>query len=552
MKLNRLFLFALLSAAMLAGAFQIPAPAHAQTADPVLVGAGDIVNCGANRDEETAKLLDTINGTVFTLGDNVYPDGTAQQFADCYNASWGRHKSRTMPAPGNHDYHTTGAAGYFGYFGKAASPLENNCTSNCKGYYSYNLGAWHIVVINSEIDFSLGSAQDQWLRADLAANKTACTLAYWHEPLYSSGTHGNATRVRPLWNALYQYGADVVLNGHDHRYERFAPQNPNGQADPKGIREFVVGTGGASLYPESVRQPNSETQNSTSWGVIKLTLHATSYDWEFVPMAGQTYRDSGSANCVTSGSGGGSTPVPSQPAPTATSAPSTPVATLPGATPTAGAPGADPIFSDSFEEGLTAWSSSSVDKGDLSASNATSSGANLGIKVLKVVVDDNNSMFVTDDSPNAEPRYRARFYFDPNSIKMSSGNAFFLFNGFKGNNTAVFRLEFGKAAGGYQVRVRVLNDASAWTNTAWSPLSDALHFIEVDWRASSGTGANDGGLTLWIDGTQAADLTGIDNDTWRIDRVRLGAVAGIDPGTRGTFFLDAFESRRQSYIGPIQ
>ena len=310
MKTNRLFLSAVLAAALLADAIQISAPVHAQTTDPVLVGAGDIAICGNTRDEETAALLDSISGTVFTLGDNAYPDGTAAEFSGCYEPSWGRHKVRTRPAPGNHDYHVAGAAGYFGYFGSAASPIDGNCTSNCRGYYSYNLGAWHIIVINSEIDFKPGSAQDVWLRADLAANPTACTLAYWHEPLYSSAFHGDSSWVRPLWDVLYQYGADVVLNAHDHDYERFAPQNANGQADPRGIREFVAGTGGGVLYPVISRKPNSEAQNSNTWGVLKLTLHAFSYDWEFIPVAGQTFRDSGSANCLNPGGAPAPTPMP--------------------------------------------------------------------------------------------------------------------------------------------------------------------------------------------------------------------------------------------------
>ena len=211
-----------------------------QTGDPVFVGAGDIANCGSNNDESTAKLLDNIAGTVFTVGDNAYPDGTSAQFTDCYGPTWGRHKNRTKPVPGNHDYHVAGAAGYFDYFGAAAG-------DRAKGYYSYNLGAWHIIALNSEITQSAGSAQEKWLRADLAANPKICTLAYWHKPLFSSGMHGNIAASKPLWQALYDYGADVVLNGHDHTYQRFAPQNPNAQADPKGIREFVVGTGGRGV-----------------------------------------------------------------------------------------------------------------------------------------------------------------------------------------------------------------------------------------------------------------------------------------------------------------
>ncbi|HJW91861.1 MAG TPA: metallophosphoesterase [Anaerolineales bacterium] len=272
---------------------------QAQADDPVLVGAGDITSCSWSQDEATAKLLEGIAGTVFTLGDNAYPDGTQAQFNDCYGATWGRHKARTNPSPGNHDYHVAGAAGYFTYFGAAASPLDPNCTSNCKGYYSYDLGAWHVIVLNSEIAHDAGSAQVQWLQADLAANRTICTLAYWHKPRFSSGLHGNNTGINPFWQALYDFRADVVLNGHDHTYERFAPQNPSGQADPNlGIREFVVGTGGASLYSFLAIQPNSQVRNNTTWGVLKLTLHATSYDWGFVPIAGQTFTDAGSANCV--------------------------------------------------------------------------------------------------------------------------------------------------------------------------------------------------------------------------------------------------------------
>jgi 3',5'-cyclic AMP phosphodiesterase CpdA len=286
----------------LASPLPLPETALAQTADPVFVGAGDISGCNQTQDESTAQLLDGMAGTVFTLGDNVYPDGTLAQFNDCYGPTWGRHKARTRPAPGNHDYHTAGAAGYYTYFGAAASPLDTKCTSNCKGYYSYNLGAWHIIALNSEVAHGAGSAQEQWLRADLAAHPNTCTLAYWHKPRFSSGNHGNNTGVQPFWQALYEYGADVVLNGHDHTYERFAPQTPAGQADPtRGMREFVVGTGGAGLYPFPTIRPNSQVRNNTTWGVLKLTLHATSYDWEFIPVAGQTFTDVGSANCVGAG-----------------------------------------------------------------------------------------------------------------------------------------------------------------------------------------------------------------------------------------------------------
>ena len=263
--------------------------------DPVFVGAGDIASCASSGDEATAKLLDGISGTVFAAGDNAYVDGTAAEFTDCYNPSWGRHKARTYPAPGNHEYHTAGASGYFGYFGAAAGDPS-------KGYYSYNLGEWHIVSLNSMCENVGGceatSPMVSWLEKDLAANPKACTLAYFHHPLFSSGEHGNQTKMRATWDALYAANADVVLSGHDHDYERFAPQTPSGAADTaRGIREFVVGMGGGSHYGIVSIQPNSEVRNTDTYGVLKLTLHPTSYDWQFVPESGKTFTDSGSDQC---------------------------------------------------------------------------------------------------------------------------------------------------------------------------------------------------------------------------------------------------------------
>jgi hypothetical protein len=265
----------------------------AQSASVVFVGAGDIADCSGSGDEATANLLDNIAGTVFTLGDNAYADGTAAQFTNCYNPSWGRHKARTRPAPGNHDYHTSGASGYYGYFGSLAGPSG-------QGYYSYDLGAWHIISLNSNVSMSAGSAQETWLRQDLAANTKQCTLAYWHHPRFSSGTqHGNANGAQPLWQALYDNNAEVVLSGHEHNYERFAPQTPTGAADPtRGIREFVVGTGGVSHYnDQGTPEPNSQLFNGTTYGVLKLTLSAGSYTWQFIPVAGASFTDSGSGTC---------------------------------------------------------------------------------------------------------------------------------------------------------------------------------------------------------------------------------------------------------------
>jgi acid phosphatase type 7 len=263
----------------------------------VMVGAGDIASCSSDGDEATAKLLDTIHGTVFTLGDNAYDSGTSAEFANCYDPTWGRHKDRTRPAPGNHDYFTKGASGYYGYFGaKAGDPA--------RGYYSYNRAEWHIVVLNSNCSKAGGcgksSAQLKWLKSDLRVNKErACTLAYWHHPRFSSGSeHGSDPRTRSFWRVLYKRHADVIVNGHDHDYERFALQAPDGTRDLRhGIREFVVGTGGKELRPFGSVKPNSQVRSSETHGVLKLTLNPTGYRWKFVPVAGETFTDSGSTRC---------------------------------------------------------------------------------------------------------------------------------------------------------------------------------------------------------------------------------------------------------------
>ena len=266
--------------------------AAAPPSDPVIVGAGDIASCTTSGDEATANLLDGIPGTVFTLGDNAYPDGTASEYTNCYGPSWGRHKARTRPVPGNHEYNTPGASGYFGYFGSAAGPVG-------KGYYSYDLGEWHIIVLNDNIDPSAGSLQEQWLRADLAANEGRCTLAMWHWPRFTSvDGRGTAAHVKPFWDALYEAGAELVLNAHHHSYERFAPQRPDGTADATfGLRQITVGTGGQSFYAWGQTAPNSEVRNNVARGVIKVTLKSGGYTWQFVPVAGQTFTDTGSGTC---------------------------------------------------------------------------------------------------------------------------------------------------------------------------------------------------------------------------------------------------------------
>src|SRR5215203_412093 len=271
-------------------------PSVGQTSAVTLVGAGDISRCDNTGDTATAKLLGSISGTVFTAGDNAYQEGTRYQFNHCYDPTWGRAKARTKPSVGNHEYRTPGASGYFDYFGAAAGERG-------KGYYSYNRGAWHIIVLNSECDHLQGGCQSTspmltWLRHNLTNNPARCTLAYFHKPLFSSGySHGNNPEVKPLWNALYAAHADVVISGHDHVYERFARQTPSGALDTRGIREFVVGTGGAELGGFNTVQPHSQVRNANTHGVLKLRLDSASYSWKFVHVAGKTFTDSGTTSC---------------------------------------------------------------------------------------------------------------------------------------------------------------------------------------------------------------------------------------------------------------
>jgi hypothetical protein len=266
------------------------------TSGPTLIAAGDIARCAGNGDETTSALLDRIQGTIATLGDNAYDNGSREEYARCYEPTWGRFKVRTRPSPGNHEYHTRNAVPYYEYFGAAAGEQG-------KGYYSYTLGTWHVIALNSNCraigGCSAGSPQGRWLRADLQANRTRCTLAYWHHPRFSSGAHGSDHDVHGLWQVLYDANADVILNGHDHDYERFAPQTPAGARNrTRGIRQFVVGTGGANLRPiRSNVTANSEVRNSDTHGVVVLSLRAGGYTWRFIPVAGKNFTDAGTGTC---------------------------------------------------------------------------------------------------------------------------------------------------------------------------------------------------------------------------------------------------------------
>jgi hypothetical protein len=275
-----------------------PTPTLAPTQPPgtvVLVGAGDIASCSATGDSATAALLAGIAGTVFTAGDDAYDSGTAAEFTNCYGPTWGHELGRTKPVPGNHEYVTSGASGYYGYFGAAAG-------DPAKGYYAYNLGAWRIYALNSNCSAiggcGAGSAEETWLRADLAGNPTACVLAYWHHPRFSSGEHGSDATFQAFWQALYDFNAEIVVVGHDHDYERFAPQTPTGAADSaRGILEIVAGTGGRSHYAFTTIRANSLVRNGDTFGVLKLSLSAGSYTFNFIPEAGKSFTDSGSGTC---------------------------------------------------------------------------------------------------------------------------------------------------------------------------------------------------------------------------------------------------------------
>lgn len=254
--------------------YSLPLSVFAQTSDPVIVAAGDI-SCPGCHQLQTSNLVISLHpAAVLALGDEQYPHGSLADFRKYYDPTWGRFKAITYPVPGNHEYLTKNAAGYFSYFSRP-------------GYYSFDIASWHLIALDSESDIS---SQSKWLQADLAAHPVNCTLAYWHQPRYSSGTeHGSNPAFEPWWHILSNYQADVVLAGHEHNYERFAPMS--------GITEFVIGTGGKSLYPFGKPIPGSDFRDNKHFGVLKLVLHPTSYDWQFISDSNQVL-DSGTASCI--------------------------------------------------------------------------------------------------------------------------------------------------------------------------------------------------------------------------------------------------------------
>ncbi len=277
---------------LLAGAYFFLA---GQQKPSTLIAVGDIASCESHGDEMTYALVGALNGPVLLLGDAAYPDGSKSDFEYCFEPSWGEHRERIRPAPGNHEYHTPDAKAYFDYFGKAAGIPG-------RGYYSFDYAGWHIVSLNSNCSEIGGcgadSPQGRWLAEDLAGSRAKCTLAFMHHPLFSSGSPSDHNSVYPLWKILYENNADLVLAGHMHSYERFAPMAPDGKVDySRGMRLIVVGTGGVNN--QAFREPaaNSEVRSDEVYGALKLTLFPDSYQWEFVPVEGQLFTDAGAGAC---------------------------------------------------------------------------------------------------------------------------------------------------------------------------------------------------------------------------------------------------------------
>jgi hypothetical protein len=268
----------------------VPSPSPTPPPDPLLWAVGDIASCATDDDERVAALMRGRRGQIAILGDAVYDDGTPAEYRNCFDPAWGPMRRRLRPAPGNHDYRTPDAAGYFGYFGARAGDAG-------KGWYAFNMGPnWRVIVLNSQCPDVGGchadSPQGRWLRRTLDATSGRHILAFWHVPLFSSGRHGSNASVKPFWRLLRRAGADLVLNGHDHTYERFAPQTPDGVATSDGIRQFVVGSGGFTHYEFPDPLPNSEVRDKTSFGVLRLRLEPDGYRWRFIPATG-SFTDAG-------------------------------------------------------------------------------------------------------------------------------------------------------------------------------------------------------------------------------------------------------------------
>lgn len=366
-------------------------------ADPVIVAAGDIV-CGNNtptgtpcKHAETAALIGTINPTaVLLLGDNQYENGTLAEYNALYGPTWGQYKSITYPSVGNHEYQTANAAGYFDYF-NGVGVQTGRAGDRSKGYYSYDLGTWHLIALNSNCGSvggcGVGSAQEVWLKADLAAHSNACTMAYWHHPRFSSGVHSNDASTQALWDALYKAKADLILAGHDHNYERFAPMTATGVLDNvNGIRSFVVGTGGKEQRSLGSTKANSVVRSNNSFGILKVTLHPTGYDWQFMPIAGSTLNDNGSSTCV-------GLPTSNQSPSAAITVPVNGSSTMQGASVSFAGTGTDP--EDGTLGGSSLVWSSNIDGTIGTGTSFSKSNLSVGTHTITLIVTDANGATAT-------------------------------------------------------------------------------------------------------------------------------------------------------------
>lgn len=560
---------------------------------------GDYGNASKAAEGDVANLVKSWNPDfIITTGDNNYPLGDAatidqnigqyyHEFIYPYVGAYGSGAiiNRFFPSPGNHDWDTGTLQPYIDYF-----TLPGN-----ERYYEFVRGPLHLFAIDSDSQEPDGrsstSTQANWLRTRLAASTSPWQLVYMHHaPYSSSANHGSIAIMQ--W-PYQEWGADVVLAGHDHTYERIIRN---------GLPYFVNGLGGNGIYSFGSPITGSEVRFNGDNGAMLVQADASSITFQFITRAGTvidtytldaastatptftpavaTATDTPTADSTLTATPTAVTPTDTPTAdstltatpaiatatdtPTAESTPTpTPTVATSTDTPTAestltATPSAtsspnptsasDLLFADDFETGtLSRWSANVSDGGDLSAAQNAALGGSYG---LSAVIDDNNTIYVTDVTPNAETRYRARFYFDPNSIGMANGDTHYFFYGYAGKSTPVLRIGFRRSSNNYQLRASFRSDSGSWTNSSWFTLSDAPHAVEFDWRASTANGARDGGLTLWLDGTLRANLTGVDNDARRIDHVRLGAIASIDSGTRGTYYFDSFESRRETFIGP--
>jgi predicted phosphodiesterase len=582
---------------------------------------GDSGDGSQNQKDVATRLLQVQPDLVLHAGDIIYAEASYnlfetryfQIYKDLLKSVW------LAPAMGNHDVTYNNGQSFVDVFvnpPNATNPAEREL------YYSFDYGNAHYLVLNNYFSMTtVGSAQYNWLKNDLATSNQFWKFVVFHEPAYASTSsqlpRDNAAIVKNLVPLFEQYNVDIVFSGHWHYYERMYPLL-GGQVstiNAGGIVYIVTGGGGAGLHAIGTGTLNSRTAAKVrKFHLTMVDIQGCSLQLSAVQKVSgtsDTFDPSDVFDTYTINRCGGSTATPTMtptntptrtpsstatftktatsvatatptytptntltptrtatlgPTPTNTPTPTPTFTTTNTLTPTnTNTPGptftptptftpsptsavSDLIFANGFESGnFSAWSSATTGGGDLSVS---SPAALVGSKGMQVLINDTTSLYVTDLTPNAEPRYRARFYFDPNSITMTDGNSHYIFMGLAPDTSSVFQIDFRFSGGNYQIRVRQKDDSGLQTTTAWVTIGDAPHVIEMEWWAASVAGANNGGINLWIDGFPSGSLSNLDNDTERIDSVRLGAVTGIKAGTLGTYYIDAFESRRETYIGP--